>query len=231
MLLLWHYYGPQYHSGSQFTRIAAYEVSNVRLGILGGTFDPVHWGHLLLAEYAREQARLDKVWFLPAALSPHKQDRQPGTDANRVAMLELATGGHAAFEISRLEIDRGGVSFTVDTLCEIRQQLPSAKLFFIMGGDSLADFRDWREPGQILDLATPLIVGRPGSPTPHVSTLAKLASPDRLAAIAEVQFTMPQIGISSSDIRHRVRNGLSIRYQVTRAVEKYIEANRLYIED
>lgn len=200
----------------------------MRLGIFGGTFDPVHLGHLLLAEYAREHALLDKVWFVPAARSPHKQDRQPASDADRIAMLELAIGGHAAFQVSRLEIDRGGLSYTVDTLCELSRQQVEADLFFILGGDSLSEFGTWREPQRILELATPLIVSRPGSPPADVGLLASLTTMERIDKIRRAQFAMPQIDISSSEIQDRLRQGLSIRYQVTRAVEKYIETKGLY---
>ena len=200
----------------------------MQLGIFGGTFDPIHLGHLLLAEYAREHARLDRVVFMPAARSPHKQDRQPADDSQRIELLELAIGGHEAFEVSRLEIDRGGVSYTVDTLTEFQKQHTDASLFFVMGGDSLAEFSTWREPRRILELAIPLVVSRPGSPVADVNVLADLTTAERLKEIAAVQFAMPQIDISSSDIRRRVAAGESIRFQVTRAVEGYIEAQALY---
>ncbi len=115
----------------------------MRLGILGGTFDPVHYGHLLLAEQTREQCGLDRIWFLPAAVPPHKRSAPLTPGARRIEMLRLAIAGHEAFEVSTLEIDRGGVSYTLDTLSAVRQQQPEAELFFLMGADSLRDLPTW----------------------------------------------------------------------------------------
>ena len=118
----------------------------MRLGIFGGSFDPVHYGHLLLAESCREQCRLDEVWFVPAAAPPHKRSRELTAGQHRIEMLRLAVGGHAAFQVSTLEIERGGLSYTVDTLAEIQQHQPAAELFLLMGADSLVDLPSWREP-------------------------------------------------------------------------------------
>src|SRR6186997_2175578 len=116
----------------------------MRLGLYGGSFDPVHYGHLLLAECALETLRLDEVWLLPAAVPPHKQTRELAAAKDRLAMLELALGGHEQIRASKLELDRGGVSYTVDTLTTIHQQQPGATLFFLMGADSLHDLPTWR---------------------------------------------------------------------------------------
>src|SRR5688500_10806095 len=121
----------------------------MRLGLFGGTFDPVHYGHLLLAEACREQCRLDELWFVPAAVPPHKQERTLSPAKERVEMLRLAVGGHPAFSVSTLEIDRGGVSYTVNTLDAVRLSRPEATLFFPMGADSLVDLPTWREPRRI----------------------------------------------------------------------------------
>ena len=134
----------------------------MRLGIFGGTFDPVHYGHLLVAESCREQLRLDEVWFLPAAVPPHKQQRELTPGSQRIEMLELAIGGHAAFRVCRYEIDRGGVSYTVDTLAHFRQEHADAEMFFLLGADSLRDLPGWREPVRLCELATPVVVGRVG---------------------------------------------------------------------
>src|SRR5262245_39558001 len=136
----------------------------MRLGIYGGSFDPVHYGHLLLAESAREQSRLDQVWFLPAATPPHKQQRELVSPRQRVEMLELAILGQSPFLVSTLEIDRGGVSYTVDTLAAIHAQRPGDDIFLLIGADALADLPNWREPGRICSLATPAAVCRPDSP-------------------------------------------------------------------
>jgi nicotinate-nucleotide adenylyltransferase len=201
----------------------------MRLGLFGGTFDPVHLGHLLLAEYCREQCQLDAVWFVPAAEPPHKQRPDLTPAEQRIEMLQLAIGGHEAFSVCTREIERGGVSYTVDTLSELAAEDAGRQLFFLLGADSLVDLPRWREPARICDLALPVVAARPGSPPPDYEPLAGLVSPDRLAEIRRHQVEMPQIGISSRDIRRRVAAGHTIRYQTPRAVEKFIETARLYV--
>jgi nicotinate-nucleotide adenylyltransferase len=200
----------------------------MRLGVFGGTFDPVHYGHLLLAEACREECRLDEVWFVPAAAPPHKQRKDLTPAARRIEMLELATGGHKAFAVSRLEVERGGVSFTVDSLAQLKAEAPDRELFFLLGADSLRDLPQWREPRRVCELALPVIVGRPGASPPDLGALSSLVSPERLDEIRRNQVQIPEIGLSSREIRRRVAAGLSIRYQTPRAVEKYIEAAGLY---
>ena len=202
----------------------------MRLGIFGGTFDPVHYGHLLLAEYCREACRLDQVWFLPAASPPHKQQYEITAAQQRLEMLELAVGGNEFFAVSRLEIDRGGVSYTVETLTELKAADPARELFFLLGGDSLKDLPQWREPARICELALPVVVRRPGSAEPNYDGLRDLISSERLEQVRQHQVDMPQIDLSSREIRRRVAAGLSIRYQTPRAVEKYIETGGLYRE-
>jgi nicotinate-nucleotide adenylyltransferase len=200
----------------------------MRLGLLGGSFDPIHYGHLLLAESCREQCGLDEVWFLPAATPPHKQDRSLTPAAERIEMLELAIGGQGTFRVCRAEVDRGGVSYTVDTLAKLTAEDKSRQLFFLLGADSLDDLPHWREPARICELATIVVVGRPGAPTPNYAVLAPLVSAARLDDIRRHQVEMPPLGLSSSDIRQRVAAGRSIRYRTPRAVEAYIEAHNLY---
>ena len=120
----------------------------MRLGMFGGTFDPVHYGHLLLAECCREQCRLDAVWFLPAAVPPHKQDRELTPAGRRIEMLELAIAGNPAFSVCRYETDRGGVNYTVDTLTHFRDEDPGRELFFLLGADMLLDLPHWRNAAQ-----------------------------------------------------------------------------------
>jgi nicotinate-nucleotide adenylyltransferase len=199
----------------------------MRLGILGGTFDPVHYGHLLMAEMAREQCRLDEVWFVPAAVPPHKQAALVTDARQRIEMLELAIGGHEPFAVSRTEIDRGGVSFTADTLTELQAEDPARELILIVGADSLADLPNWREPQRIVELATVVVCGRPGFEV-DVAPLAGHLPSDRIEAIRRHRVEMPLIGVSSSEIRRRVGAGQSIRFQTPRAVEKYIETHGLY---
>ena len=206
----------------------------MRLGILGGTFDPVHYGHLLLAESCREQLTLDEVWFLPAAVPPHKQQVALTPGSNRIEMLNLAIGGHEAFRVCPYEVDRGGVNYTVDTVAHLAAEDSTRELFFLMGADSLRDLPGWREPERICDLAMPAVVTRslPGvadlADDLDLAPLSGLVSPQRLKAIRQHWVRMPRIDLSSSDIRSRIAAGRSIRYQTPRAVEEYIESQRLY---
>ncbi len=207
----------------------------MRLGIFGGTFNPIHYGHLILAESCREELVLDRVWFLPAAVPPHKQNNELPPAEQRAEMIELAIAGHPSFEVCRYEIERGGVSFTVDTLRRCRAEHPDAEIFFLMGADSLADLPNWKNPETICQLATPVVVRRatgagadPSATKLDYSVLGGLATPERLMAIAGWQVEMPRIDLSGSDLRRRVSEGHSIRYRTPRAVEKYIESQGLY---
>ena len=202
----------------------------MRLGIYGGSFDPVHYGHLLLAETCREQSCLDRVLFMPNAVSPHKVHATTSPEA-RVEMLKLALGGHPAMHVSTLEVERGGISYTVDTLTRLQQEYPNDKLFFLMGADSLEDLPTWREPERICQLAVPLVVRRAGSAEPDIGKLAHLVDAERLGEIRQCQVTMPVVELSSTDIRQRVAVEQSIRYRMPRGVEMYIRANGLYTAD
>lgn len=204
----------------------------MRIGVFGGSFDPVHLGHLILAECCREQAGLDRVVFVPAAVPPHKRDRRLAPAADRLAMLRLATGGHDAFEVSTVELDRGGVSWTVDTLAGLAAVHPGAEIRLILGPDSLADLPTWRDPARILALAEPLAVER--DVLDDVAALAAdrrlvdLAGAERLARLVAGRVRMPAIGIRASGIRERLAAGRSIRYLVPRAVEAYVRTHGLY---
>jgi nicotinate-nucleotide adenylyltransferase len=200
----------------------------MRLGIFGGSFDPVHYGHLLLAETCREQARLDEVWFVPNAVSPLKLDRPPTSPKHRVEMLQLAVGGSDALRVSTIEVDRGGISYTVDTVTEIARQLPDAELFLLLGGDSLVDLPKWREPQRICELALPLVVRRHGASEPQYEMLAELMPLERLESVRQMTVDMPIIEFSSTDLRRRAAAVLSLRFRTPRAVEKYIETHGLY---
>lgn len=202
----------------------------MRIGIFGGTFDPIHNGHLLLAESCREQCRLDPVWFVPANIPPHKQSQQISSDKQRAEMISLAISGHAGFRLNTIELDREGVSFTVDTLAVLASENPGDELFLLMGADSLSDFPTWRSPERICELAIPVVVCRPGYDTPDLEKLAPLMSPERFAVAMSHQVESPWIDLSSSSIRQRVQAGRSIRYRTPRSVEKYIETQGLYCE-
>jgi nicotinate-nucleotide adenylyltransferase len=198
------------------------------LGIFGGTFDPVHYGHLLLAESCREQCRLDEVWFLPTSVPPHKLGKRPTPDMLRVEMLELAVVGQPAFSVSRYEVDRGGVNYTFETLRHFRDEAPGRELFFLMGADMLNDLPNWREPAEICRLAILVAVRRPGADEPDFGRLAGFASADRIEAFRRHQVEMPEMATSARDIRRRAARGGSIRFLLPRAVEEYILSNALY---
>ena len=200
----------------------------MRLGIFGGSFDPVHYGHLLVAETCCQQRKLDRVVFVPAAVPPHKQQWQLTSARQRLEMLELAIAGNERFEVSTIEVERGGVSYSVDTLSALAEEHPQATLFFLMGADSLCDLPTWREPQRLCQLAIPLVACRADTPEPDLSTLARLVDEDRLGEIRRHQVTMPIVEFSSTDLRRRVAAGESIRYRTPRAVQKYIETHGLY---
>lgn len=199
-----------------------------RVGIFGGTFDPVHQGHLLLAEQCREQAQLDQVWFVPAARPPHKADQALTPFAQRVEMLALATAGHPAFRIEELERDRPGASYTVDTLETLHARHPDHELFLLLGSDCLPDLPTWREPRRILQLVTLLVVARPGWPLWSDTDLAQALGLPAATSVRQQVAHIPLFEVSSRDLRRRVAAGQSIRYLVPRAVEEYIAGHGLY---
>jgi len=200
----------------------------MRLGIFGGTFDPVHNGHLLLAEQCREQCRLDQVWFVPAGVPPHKLTRTLGAGKARAEMLELAVAGHDYLRVDRRELDRSEPCYTVATLAALQAEDPTRELFFLMGADSLAEFSTWREPRRIVELAELAVVNRSQAAVPELGPLRALLGETLASRIHFV--TISGVDISSSDIRQRIRLGKSIRYMVPRAVECYIETHRLYAQ-
>lgn len=195
----------------------------MRIGLYGGTFDPIHLGHLILAEQCREQHELDEVWFIPAGDPPHKSGRDITDSLHRVMMVELATASNEHFRVDRRELTRTGRSYSVDTLQQIADEHPSDKLFFLVGSDSLRDFPTWHRPERIAQLATIVAVNRGEDTIGNVDAIVG-------TTIAEsVQLTqIPGIEISSSGIRERVKTGRAIRYFVPTDVEDYIESHRLY---
>jgi nicotinate-nucleotide adenylyltransferase len=200
----------------------------MRLGIFGGSFDPVHVGHLTLANCCLQQAALDEVWFLPAAQQPLKPAGPQAPNHDRCRMIELAIAGHDAFRLSRLEIDRGGTSYTVDTLEQLHAERPDDELFLLMGADSLAELPTWHAAGRILEMATPLVVSRAGEPSPSYEPLRELLSPEQWEAIADCHVEMPAMNISSSEIRCRVGTGKSFDQLTPAAVATHITKHGLY---
>ena len=204
----------------------------MRIGVYGGSFNPVHLGHLIAAECCREQAGLDRVLFVPAAVPPHKQDRQLADPADRVAMLTLAIGGHEAFAVSTIELDRGGVSYTIDTLTALATHHPDDELVLLLGPDSLAQLPTWRSPRGIVDGWEIVAVERQGlddvAAIVREPRLAELLGPDHVARVIDARVRMPAIGIRASDLRTAVADGRSIRFRTPRAVEAYIATHGLY---
>lgn len=204
----------------------------MRIGIYGGSFNPVHLGHLIAAECCREQARLDQVLFMPAATPPHKQGQLLADAADRVAMLTLAVGGHEAFAVSTIEVDRGGVSYTVDTLAVLAQRHPHDTLVLVLGPDALAQLPTWREPQTIADRCELVAVERERlddvAAIARDAGLADLLGQERLAALIAARVRMPAIGVRASDLRAAVAAGTSIRYRTPRAVEAFVMSHGLY---
>ena len=197
----------------------------MNIGILGGTFDPIHIGHLILAEEARVQLKIDEVLFVPTGQPWLKAERSITPAFHRVEMIRKAIARNSCFGLCTLEIERPGPSYTVDTLLSLREQLGAeANLFFILGHDSLADLPLWKEPNKLIQMCRLVVVPRLG-PSVDLDSLEE-AIPGIKNNI--IQLDMPVIGISSSEIRQRVAQGLSIRYLVPEEVEKYIVEQRLY---
>jgi nicotinate-nucleotide adenylyltransferase len=196
----------------------------MRLGVYGGTFDPIHLGHLILAEACREACGLDRVWFVVAGAPPHKPGDRTSV-ADRLEMARIAVAGNQAFEVSEIEAKRPGPHYSVETLESIARDRPGDDLFFLIGADSLVDLPTWRQPGRIGELATLIGANRPGVPAPDRAALEQALGPD---ARPILDVTIPPIGIASNDLRRRVSTGRSIRYQVPRGVEAYIAEHGLY---
>lgn len=200
----------------------------MKIGILGGTFDPVHLAHLLLAETCREECGLDQVRLMPASNPPHKQGEIISPAKQRIAMLEFAVAGFPEFVVDRREIKREGLSYTWQTLTEFRDEYPNDELFFLMGSDSLRDLMTWKQPETIAELATLVAVNRgPISEEQMNAYLEPLPEVVR-KAIRFVQ--MPAVDISASDIRARAHAGRSLRFLTPRPVERYIVEQGLYRE-
>jgi nicotinate-nucleotide adenylyltransferase len=200
----------------------------MRIGVFGGAFDPVHYGHLILAEQCREQARLDAVWFVPAARHPFKAGSTAAPFERRAEMLQLAIAGHPAFRVDEIEKDRPGPSYTADTLDELQRCHPDAELHLLVGSDTLPEFPHWHEPGRIARTAALVVMERPGHPIPAAAELqSALALPPDVPLRFQV-VEVPLIDLSSRDIRRRVAQGHTIRYMLPRAVEVYIGEKGLY---
>ena len=199
-----------------------------RIGILGGTFDPVHIGHIILAQDAMERFRLDRVLFIPSFRPPHKLSRRLTAAAHRLAMLKAALEPYDLFALSTMEIDRGGISFTIDTVRELRRRFPKDRFFFIIGADTLWELHSWKDIDDLMGLCRFVSAARPGFELSGLTSVGLgLANPWPARLKASI-FTGHLVEISSSEIRRRVARGLSIRYLVPQPVERYIFKESLY---
>lgn len=190
----------------------------MKVGILGGTFNPVHLGHLILAEEAGDKLKLDKIIFMPVNIPPHKNSSQLIKAEHRYEMCVLATESNSSFEVSNLEIAREGKSYSVETLKELRKQYgKDVQLFFLTGSDSLKELFSWKDVDDIFKLSQFVVAERPGYP------IEKLPNEVKIVLITPIE-------VSSSLIRQRVREGKSIRYLVSDRVRDYIVKHNLYLE-
>jgi len=187
------------------------------IGLLGGSFDPVHHGHLIAGRVAAEALGLDELRFVPVREQPFKLGRHVAPPADRAAMLDLAIAGVLGFSVERIELDRPGPSYTVDTLLALRAREPEARLTLLIGADAAVDLGAWHRAAELPGLARIVVFARPGTPVPASALVA-----DTVA--------VPAIEISATEIRRRVRTGLPIRYWVPDAVAEYVARHRLYLD-
>ena len=190
----------------------------MRLGILGGTFDPPHVGHLLVAEDAFAALELDRLVWVPASTQPLKADRPAAPAEHRLAMVRAMVADDPRFEVSPVEVERGGLSFTVDTVRHFSAQYPSAALFLLLGSDAMASFAQWRDPAAVARLAQPVVLQRAGS---HEAI-------GGVEGVTPLRLETRRVDVSSTEIRERVRQGLPVRGFVTDAVAAVIARHGLY---
>ncbi|MDR7523517.1 MAG: nicotinate-nucleotide adenylyltransferase [Armatimonadota bacterium] len=199
-----------------------------RLGIMGGTFDPIHYGHLVTAEEARAQFGLDRVLFVPNRHPPHKDPADVTEPEHRYLMTFLATVSNPAFSVSRIEIDRPGASYTIDTIRDVARQYPEAVLYYITGADAILQILrgEWEQSAELLRLCQFIAATRPGFAL-DVDTLRRNNVTGRTLENVHVMM-IPALAVSSTDIRARVQSGRPIKYLVPEAVEAYIHKHGLY---
>lgn len=200
-----------------------------RYGIMGGTFDPIHTGHLVVADEVRTNFNLDKVIFMPTGDPPHKDQKSISPGEKRYEMTLLATVTNPFFEISRLELDRKGITYTVDTIVDLKKRYgDTVELFFITGADSLLELHEWKDSEKILELCKIVAATRPGYDIDHME--GRIRELNELHRDKINTITTPGLQISSTDIRRRVKNNMSIKYLLPESVEVYIKKYKLYSE-
>ena len=190
----------------------------MRIGLYGGSFDPVHLGHVLVAQAAREEMVLDRVFFIPAACSPFKPDRQLSPDGARLQMLRLALAGRTYCEVDAQELSRGGISYSIDTVRDYAARFGGAELFYLIGADHVGQLPKWRDATELAAMVTFLVIPRPGEPP------ASVPAPFRARSLQGFP-----IGLSASQIRERVRQNLPVDLLVGAAVAQSIRDNALYL--
>jgi nicotinate-nucleotide adenylyltransferase len=195
-----------------------------QIGVFGGTFDPIHHGHLIVADELRFRLNLDRVMFLPAGRPPHKTDQDISPDEHRLAMLEMAIHDDPNFEISMIDIEREGLSYTADSMREHQRRFPEATFTFLMGQDSYRDLPHWHKPGELAQIVRLGVALRPGVVVDSDYIMNRIPELRGQVDIVDV----PMIQIASSDIRRRVRHDEPLRYHVPGSVESYIRQNDLY---
>lgn len=196
----------------------------MKLGIMGGTFNPIHIGHLVCAEEAVSQYGLEQIVFMPTGLPPHKEIAGGTSSEARYLMTVIAVASNPRFQVSRAEIDRRQLCYTVDTVRQLKDETPGAELHFITGADAVLEILDWKDPEELLDMATLIAATRPGYPLDKLSEITGRFSRQDRVKVMEI----PAMGVSSSLIRERVSRGSSIRYLVPEGVEQFIEKEGLY---
>lgn len=203
--------------------------TNKRLGIMGGTFDPVHYGHLVTAETARAQFNFDKVIFVPSGYPPHKIGQKITEARHRYLMTVLAVATNIYFEVSRIEIDRQGYSYAIDTVSQLKEKYgPEWELYFITGADAVLEILTWKNIERLIEMCTFVAATRPGFDLSILDN--KLEQISSIAKDKFLTFEVPALSISSTDIRQRVAAGKPIKYLLPESVERYIYANNLYRE-
>ncbi|MGI5853328.1 MAG: nicotinate-nucleotide adenylyltransferase [Bacillota bacterium] len=195
-----------------------------RIGILGGTFDPIHLAHLMLASEARHQLSLDQVLLIPSRIPPHKQNGAFASAQQRLHMVQLAIQGEPAFKLCDIELQRSGPSYSVDTVAAIRETLAEHdEVYFIIGWDAFILFDSWHNPRRLAELCLFAVAGRPGAGTVDHRRYPESCPPDRVRPI-----DVPQMSISSTDVRSRIRDGRPYHYMLPEAVYQYIKENAIY---
>ena len=201
----------------------------MNIGVMGGTFDPIHLGHLIVAEEVRTRVNLAEVLFVPAGLPWLKTDRTISAVEHRLEMVRLAIADKPYFRLSTVDVERAGSSYTVDTIADLQGQIGAEdELFLILGWDSLAELPEWQEPSRLITMCRLLVVPRPGYPRPKLKSL-KASIPDISQRV--MLLDKPEIDISASNIRDRLAKGLSVHHLVPKPVNEYIKEHRLYLAE